>query len=179
MSKSSKLASHNDSSESTLVPDEQPEKDKPTGRGFKFRIFKAPKSGRVIKRIDILREGWSNRVFKDLNTNVFSSPPQIVLGTNPLLEGFVPLEFSISLVWSTLVFPSKGSRRKSHHDSLAETVFPCNDNLLSRRFGNFSLATDVPRDVGMARFRGPRTREVVVLITLRHGDAGECQGRGE
>jgi hypothetical protein len=72
MSKASKVASHNDSSESTLGPDEKPEKEK---SGFKFRIFKAPKSGRVIKRIDILREGWSNRVFKDLNTNV--SSPQI------------------------------------------------------------------------------------------------------
>jgi hypothetical protein len=109
MSKNSKFASHNDSSESTQVSDEKLEKDKSNGKGFKFRIFKAPKSGRVIKRIDILTEGWSSRVFKDLNTNV--SPPKFSLA-NTLLEGFVSLEFPISLVWSPFVFPSKGPEGK-------------------------------------------------------------------
>lgn len=102
-------------------------------------------------------------------------PPKFSLA-NTLLEGFVSLEFPISLVWSPFVFPSKGSRRKSHHVGVAETIFPRNDNLLSRRFRNFPVAAHVSRYVGMARFRGPRTPEVVVLITLGHRQASVKSG---
>jgi len=62
-------ASHAESA-STIVEEENTRKDNGSGKGFKLRIFQAPKSGRVIQRIDILREGWSNRVFKDLNSKV-------------------------------------------------------------------------------------------------------------
>jgi hypothetical protein len=72
-SKSSKVASHAESA-STLVQEEKFGKDNASGKAFSFRIFKGPQSGRVIKRIDILREGWTNRVFKDLNSNVSTLP---------------------------------------------------------------------------------------------------------
>ena len=70
-------ASHAESA-STIVEEENTRKDNGSGKGFKLRIFQAPKSGRVIQRIDILREGWSNRVFKDLDSKVRPAPSLLI-----------------------------------------------------------------------------------------------------